>query len=112
MMKATERREAYRIPFPSKVVCHVDKNNKKYYGDVRDVSILGLFMETDNFPDVESKCDIDIVVESKYSSLKIENVRGTIVRNDKDGLGIRFDQRLEWFAMVTLCSHKQREHCA
>ncbi len=112
MMKSSERREAYRIPFASKVLCHVNRINKTYCGAMRDLSILGLFMETDDFPDVVHKCDIDIVVESQHSNLKIEHVRGTIIRIYTDGLAIRFYERLEWFAMVTLCSHKQREQFA
>ncbi len=112
MMKSTERREAYRIPFASQVRCHIDKINKTYSGALRDVSIIGLFMEIDDRPSENYKCDIDIVVESQHSRLKIEHVKGTIIRGDNDGMAIRFDERLEWFAMVTLCSHKQREQFA
>ncbi len=109
MMKSVERRESFRMPFASRVTCRVGEIDKKFIGDLRNVSIMGLFMESDNLPNARYRCDIDIVVESQHSRLKIENVGGTIVRKDNDGFAIRFDERLEWFAMVTLCSHKQQQ---
>ena len=97
------------MPFDSRVHCHISSTPQKYNGSLRDISILGLFMECENIPAPGSRCELDIVVESQHSRLKIEDIHGKIIRTDTGGFAIRFDERLEWIAMVTLCSHKQRE---
>jgi len=108
-MKRIERRETFRMPFDSTVSCHILGSGKKINGPLRDISILGLFLETDHKPEPGCRCNLEILVESKHSRLRIEDVDGAIVRRDEEGIAIRFDERLEWFAMVTLCSYKQKE---
>jgi len=102
MKQSDERRISYRTPFVTKVVCHVDEHDKKFYGMLRDLSIIGLFMETKDCPSVESECSIDIILEGKHSQLKIEKVKGRVIRADDDGVAVYFDERLEWFALVPL----------
>lgn len=109
MDQPVERRVSFRLPFVSKVICFVNETETNFFGTLRDMSISSLFMETDNYPDIGDTCNIDIVFEGESSRLKIENVKGSIVRSDEDGVAIRFDDRLEWFALVPLYFHKLRE---
>jgi hypothetical protein len=88
MDQSVEHRDSFRLPFTSKVICHVDTIDKNY------------------------KCDIEIILEGKHSQLSIKNLSGRIIRNDDDGVAVRFDERLEWFALVPLYFHKLREECA
>jgi len=111
MDQSVEHRDSFRLPFTSKVNCHVDTIDKKYRGTLRDMSMTGFFMEIDDCPHVDYKCDIEIILEGKHSQLSIKNLSGRIIRNDDDGVAVRFDERLEWFALVPLYFHKLREEC-
>lgn len=106
MDKSDERRVSVRMPFASKGFCTVHETDKKYSGTLRDISITGLFMEMGTCPDAGQKCDIEIVFEGAHSRLVIENVGGTILRNDDGGVAIQFDERLEWFVLIPLYFHK------
>ncbi len=109
MDKSDERRVSVRTPFVSKGFCHVREIDKKYSGALRDVSIIGLFLELDDCPNVGYHCDITIVFQGKHSRLTIENVSGVIIRKEKDGVAVRFDERLEWFLLIPLYFHKMRD---
>lgn len=106
MDKSDERRVSVRMPFVSEVFCQVHEINKKFSGMLRDISITGLFMELSDCPDVGHHCDIDIIFQGKYSRLVIEKVGGVIVRSSENGVGVRFDERLEWFVLIPLYFHK------
>ena len=106
MDKADERRISVRMPFVSKGFCHVHETDRKYCGMLRDISITGLFMEMNDGPGVGHQCDIDIVFEGKHSRLMIEKVGGIIMRSDKDGVAVHFDERLEWFVLIPLYFRK------
>jgi len=94
------------MPFAANVIFHVDDPGKKCSGTLRDLSINSLFMETGDCPQVDSRCTIDIILQGRYSSLKIENVSGTVKRCDDDGVAVCFDERLEWFGVVPLYSQQ------
>lgn len=109
MDKIDERRVSVRMPFVSKGFCSTPKNGEKYSGILRDISIDGLFMEMNDRPVVGHQCDIDIVFEGEHSRLKIENVAGSIIRSEEDGVAVRFDDRLEWFVLIPLYYRKTRD---
>jgi len=106
---ANERRVSVRMPFVAKSCCRVLEQNKKYIGTIRDISIIGMFMEMRDQPKVDQPCEIEIVFEGKHSRLVIEKVTGVIIRNETDGVAIRFDERLEWFVLIPLYFHKMRD---
>lgn len=109
MDQTADRRESFRLPFISKVTCHVNGVDKTYSGILRDMSITSLFMETEDCPDFGSSCNIEIIFKGEHSRLKIEDVKGSIVRCDDDGVAVRFEKRLEWFALVPLYFNKLHE---
>jgi len=109
MDQSDERRNSFRLPFTSMVTCHVEVINKKYRGTLRDMSTTGFFMEIGDCPQVYYKCNIEIILEGEHSRLVIDNLRGSIIRNDEDGVGVRFDEPLEWFSLVPFYFHKLRE---
>ena len=107
MEKKIDRRESFRMPFNAEVICHV---NKKYFlGTVRDLSITGLFMKTTDCPPTASKCDIEIVLRGDHSRLRIDKLKGIVIRCEEGGVGIQFDDRLEWVALVPIYFHKMQE---
>ena len=103
-----ERRLSVRMPFAAKGLCHVNEMDKKCCGTLRDISIIGLFLELNDCPGVGQRCDIEIVFEGMHSRLTIEKVKGIITRSEKDGVAVRFDERLEWFILIPLYFHKMR----
>lgn len=104
-----ERRISVRMPFASKGFCSIPKTGKMYSGILRDISITGLFMEMKDGPVVGHQCVIDIVFEGEHSRLKIENVAGSIIRSEEDGVAVHFDDRLEWFILIPLYYRKIRD---
>jgi hypothetical protein len=103
-----ERRKSFRFPLNTKVFCHI--NEKVYHGTVRDLSITGLYMNTTENPPTSSICDLEIVLQGDHSCLTIHEVAGVVLRRDEAGVGIKFNQRLEWVALLPICFHKMQEH--
>jgi hypothetical protein len=107
MEKNVERRKSFRMPFNTAVICHVNEN--EFQGTIGDLSVTGFFMETKNCPPTASKCIIEIIINGNHSNLRIEKLRGIVTRCDGNGAGIRFDDRLEWIALVPIYFHKIQE---
>ena len=107
MEKTVERRISFRMPFNTAVICRVNENT--FHGTSYDVSVTGLFMETAEGPPTSSKCDIDIVFPGDHSCLRIEKIKGVVTRRGEHGVGIKFDHRLEWIALVPIYFHKMQE---
>ena len=102
MSKSRERRAAFRMDVVSKAVCHLKADGVTISGPIKDISIAGLYVETDDKPELGSKFDIEIVLTGRYSQMILGSMTGKIVRTDDHGLALTFDQRFEWFAMVPL----------
>lgn len=107
MEKKFERRKSYRLPFNAKMICYA--NGKNYHGELRDMSVSGCFMLTSECPTIHAKCEIEIVLQGDNSRLKIDRLKGILVRCDEYGVGINFDSRLEWIALAPIYYHKMRE---
>lgn len=109
MQKTAERRNAVRLPFSPRAYCEMRDDGREFCGTIRDISMQSIFVIADNGNDMSGSCDIQIVIEGNHSELEINNLTGTIVRNDDDGVAIRLDNKLEWFAIVPLYFHKTKE---
>ena len=107
MEQKAERRKSFRMPFNAEVICHVNEN--VFRGKTRDLSASGLFMETTKCPPTGSECKIEIVLNGDHSRLTIDEVSGIAKRCDGRGVGIEFDARLEWVALVPIYFHKLQE---
>ncbi len=106
MDSSVERRKSFRLPFATKVICQA--NGEKYPGTIKDLSISGLFMETDDCPPLDAQCEIEIILEGENSRLMIDRLAGSVVHNH-NGIGIHFDARLEWVAIVPVYFHKMQQ---
>jgi hypothetical protein len=107
MKQKVECKRSFRMPFNAEVICHVDKN--EFQGTMRDLSVSGFFMETTEGPLTGSKCYIEIVINGGHSRLTIDRLSGLVKRCDEHGVGIAFDDRLEWVALVPIYFHKIQE---
>lgn len=108
MDQRIERRKSFRFPLNAKVFCHI--NEKIYQGTLRDLSITGLYMNTTDNPPTSSICDLEIVLHGDHSCLTIHEVSGVVLRSDEEGVGIQFNERLEWVAVLPIYFHKMQEH--
>lgn len=107
MQHTNERRKSTRMLFSPRAYCEIKESGKEFCGTIRDISILSIFVEQDVYPeDVSGDCDIQIVLEGQHSELEICSLRGRITRVDDTGVAIRFNERLEWFAIIPLCLRK------
>ena len=109
MNKTSDRRESMRLPFASMVICTIEGVEEPYCGTLRDMSITSLYMETKTFPKDVRSCIVYIVLEVKYSRLRLEQIAGYVIRHDIDGVAISFVERLDWFALFPLYFPKGRE---
>ena len=107
MEQKAERRKSFRMPFNAEVICHV--NEDVFRGKANDLSVSGLFMETSKCPPIGSECKIEIVLNGDNSRLTIDKLNGVAKRCDERGVGVEFDYRLEWVALVPICFHKLQE---
>jgi len=85
----------------AKVVLYAE--NKAFFldGVIRDISMKGLFARSDfGFP-VGTKCQIEIVLKGRSSELTIK-LSGAIVRREKGGCGVLFDDDLEWWPIFAI----------
>ncbi|WP_319547512.1 PilZ domain-containing protein [Desulfogranum marinum] len=103
-----DRRKAFRMPFNADVVCRDKKTGIAYQGRLKDISALGVFIEASDPPPVGSVCELEIALQGSSSRLVIDKLKGTIVRHVNSGMAIRFDDRLEWIALVPIYFHKMK----
>lgn len=107
MEQKVECQRSFRMPFNAEVICRVDGD--EFHGTIRDLSVSGFFMETTKCPPTASKCDLEIVLKGGHSRLRIDQLGGCVIRCDERGVGIEFDDRLEWVALVPIYCHKLQE---
>lgn len=105
MTNARERRAAFRMNVVSKATCCLTSGDESISGPIKDISIAGLYMQTDERPELGSDFKVEIILDGRYSQMRLGSMSGTVVRHDENGLALTFDQRFEWFAMVPLYFH-------
>ena len=106
MQNSEERRSSARLPFTPRAYCELKENGREFCGTIRDISMRSLYLSVDNQFEPSGDCDIQIVLEGSHSELEINNLTGKIVRTDQNGVAIRFDKQLEWFAIVPVYFQK------
>ena len=109
MNEPLDRRESFRLPFTSKVICHVNNSDNKFSGTLRNINVHGTFLVMDDCPDEGEQCSLEIILEGDHSRLVVDNISGRVGRRDEDGVAITFDEQLEWFSLIPLCYKKLSE---
>lgn len=109
MTRQPERRESFRMGFHPEAICQLKENGVSYKGTIRDISMVSMFMEVEDCPEVSGECETQIILNSQHSRLVIDNLVGNIIRSDDLGIAIQFAERLEWFNVVPLYYKKLTE---
>ena len=85
-----EQRQAQRILFVSKaIVRHGPDQAIEAKVDTRDISLKGLFLETDAVIPVDTSCELEIHLSGATSKMDF-TVQGVICRHDSSGMGVAF----------------------
>jgi hypothetical protein len=85
-----ERRKRTRVHFTTQVIVKTDKSEIAAEAKSEDISIKGIFINTDKKMPVGTPCDIEILLTGMSTKLVL-NIKGVITRQDESGLGIAFD---------------------
>ncbi len=89
-MSTPERRQASRIIFKSSAKIRYDNDQiLEAQVDTRNISLTGLYLETDVHIPVETLCKIKIQLTGATSKMDFK-VEGVVCRHDQAGIGITF----------------------
>jgi hypothetical protein len=85
-----ERRQKTRVHFETHVIIRIGESEIKAEANSEDISIKGVFVKTrDRIPE-GTPCDLEILLTGSSTRLAL-TIKGTITRQEKDGLAIGFD---------------------
>lgn len=89
-MAASERRRAQRILFISSAILRYNHNQAmEARVDTRDISLHGLFLQTDAVLPIDTPCEIEIQLSGTTSKMDF-TVQGVVCRHDPAGMGVDF----------------------
>lgn len=107
MERAVECRKSFRMPFIADVLFRT--NGQDFRGVIQNLSSTGFFMKTDEQLPEAIECEIEIVMSGKHSRLKIDRLRGQVIRSEESGVGVEFAEHLEWIALIPIYCSKVLE---
>jgi hypothetical protein len=94
-------RSRTRIPFNAKVILHSKAYHYPQDAVLTDISYTGAYIKTEDLVPVGYDCVIDILLTGASSKLTI-SIEGRIVRRDKNGLGIKFNDDVASWTLLPL----------
>lgn len=110
MNRMQDRRSAFRLDVATQAICRLSSGEQVITGAIRDISIAGLFVITDERTAVGTGYDVEIILAGRHSRMVIEKMAGSVARCNGNGLAIKFAKRFEWFALVPLYFHTTSEY--
>lgn len=105
MVEIQERRQCTRTFFSTRAQVLLDNGHTIVEGELQDISIIGMFIETKACIAVGSSCSIQIIISAQHSRLILEDIQGVITRQEDKGLGIQFTSNMEWFVIFKIYTH-------
>jgi hypothetical protein len=105
-----EKRKRIRMPYHACVT--VTSNGSRIIddGELADISMKGVFIDTPVMLDENSSCEVKIRIKAENSSLTIL-ANGKVARKTDYGIGIEFDQDLVWWPVFSMYKRKANEKC-
>ena len=85
-----ERRRKTRVHFKTQVTLKADESEIVSEANSKDISIKGMFVNTEKKMPIGTPCDIEILLTGTSTRLAL-NIKGKVTRQDATGLGISFD---------------------
>ncbi len=105
-----EKRKRRRVNFESEVQLKTD-DDKVITANSADISMNGLFLETDQTLEIGSECEVSIIIKANSSKLIIVTL-GKIVRHEEKGMigiAVEFFDDLEWWSLFSIYQHYGQE---
>jgi c-di-GMP-binding flagellar brake protein YcgR len=92
VLKNDERRQHSRVDFATTIQIQIEAEGKivNLSGDSKDLSLHGVFARTDNKLPLGSKCSVTVCLTGTIEKIELL-MKGAVVRDDVDGMGIKFD---------------------
>jgi len=107
MDQTCEKRERLRIDFETQVVLKFQSINLDLKARMKNISMKGIFVETDKIISLDTPCQIEVVITAPSSKLTIQT-EGFVSRHDPEGLGVKFKDNMEWFAFFSIFEYYGR----
>ena len=87
-----ERRKHSRVGFTTAIQILLEAGGEKINlkGNSRDLSLKGIFVGTENKFSSGTKCSIKVYLTGGIDKIELV-MKGTVVRDSDNGMGIRFD---------------------
>ena len=104
-----DKRQRLRIEFETQVRMEFKSLNLTINAKMTNISMNGIFVETDNLIDLNTPCHIEIIITAPHSRLTIETM-GFVSRHDASGLGVKFKNDMEWFAFFSIFEYYGKRH--
>lgn len=88
----SDRRKGVRVRFDTGVSLTIESGNQVITatGDIRDISLNGLFVRTSEKMESGTGCDVRIELTGTEVPIILE-IKGKVVRMEDTGVGIHFD---------------------
>ncbi|MEN8190231.1 MAG: PilZ domain-containing protein [Thermodesulfobacteriota bacterium] len=90
-MQDQERRQKKRVRFKTGVVLKTEWNEFSADAHSRDISLDGIFIQTDAPLEIGQFCELDITLSGTSSKLQL-TVKGRVVRREDQGIAIKFTE--------------------
>lgn len=85
-----EKRKKTRVHFETHVVIKTRDSEIRAEADSEDISIKGVFVKTQDKIPEGTPCDLEILLTGSSTRLAL-TIKGTITRQEKNGLAIGFE---------------------
>lgn len=105
MAEFDEKRQCSRTDFLTEVYISFGKDDVEIQADMLDISILGMFIETNQHIALGRECEIKIEIVGCNSKLLLDCMHGEVIRTSDTGVAIRFTSNMEWFVLFKIYSH-------
>ena len=71
-------------------------------GTVRTMSRKGFLLETDEQLEISKTYPMEIILQGVHSRLVVDNIEGTITRQDDNGYAVDFTKPFEWLVLAPI----------
>ena len=103
MGEKSERRGRSRVNYAASVVIRPNGYDFEICGQSTDISMNGLHAVSKCDVPNGTNCEVLMFLQGKNSLLTME-IGGEVTRCADDGIAVRFDDDLEWWAIFTIYS--------
>lgn len=84
-----ERRQGQRVIFQTDILLVVAGSEHRFEGDIRDLSVRGVYIHTDAVIPDDAECELTITLSGATEPIVL-SMEGRVVRNDKEGVAVSF----------------------